>query len=72
MTNLRQTLTVIGPHGSEVTVLKPGLGKVIVIAQAGATVRGKRFDHPTLLNVSDHYARFLFGKGEVTIATIVR
>jgi hypothetical protein len=22
----RQTLTVIGPHGSEVTVLKPGLG----------------------------------------------
>jgi hypothetical protein len=28
--------------------------------------------HPTLLNVSDHYARFLAGKGEVTIATIVR
>jgi hypothetical protein len=31
-----------------------------------------RFDHPTLLNVSDHYARFLSGKGEVAIATIVR
>jgi hypothetical protein len=46
--------------------------KVIVIAQAGATVRGMRFYHPTLLNVSDHYARFLAGKGEVTIATIVR
>jgi hypothetical protein len=72
MTNLRKTLTVIGPHGSEVTVLKPGLGQVIVIAQAGATVRGMRFSHPTLLNVSDHYARFLAGKGEVTIATIVR
>ena len=53
-------------------MLKPGLGKVIVIAQAGATVRGMRFCHPTLLNVSDHYARFLAGKGEVTIATIVR
>ena len=52
MTNLRKT--VIGPHGSEVTVLKPGLGKVIVIALAGATVRGMRFHHPTLLNVSDH------------------
>jgi hypothetical protein len=52
MTNLRKTLTVIGPHGSEVTVLKPGLGKVIVIAQGGATVRGMRFYHPTLLNVS--------------------
>ena len=37
MTKLRQTLTVIGPHGSEVTVLKPGLGKVIVIAHSGAT-----------------------------------
>jgi len=48
------------------------LGQVIVIAQAGATVRGMRFYHPTLLNVSDHYARFLAGKGEVTIATIVR
>ena len=72
MTNLRKTLTVNCPHGSEVTVLKPGLGKVIVIAQAGATVRGMRFYHPTLLNVSDHYARFLAGKGEVTIATIVR
>jgi hypothetical protein len=72
MTKPRQTLTVIGPHGSEVIVLKPGLGKVIVIAQAGATVRGMRFYHPTLLNVSDHYARFLAGKGEVTIATIVR
>ena len=72
MTKPRQTLTVIGPHGSEVTVLKPGLGKVIVIAQAGATVRGMRFDHPTLLNVSDHYARFLAWKGEVTVATIVR
>ena len=47
MTSLRQTLTVIGPHGSEVTVLKPGLGQVIVIAQAGATVRGMRFDHAT-------------------------
>jgi hypothetical protein len=68
----RQTLTVIGPHGSEVTVLKPGLGQVIVIAQAGATVRGMRFYHPTRLNVSDHYARFLAGKGEVTISTIVR
>jgi hypothetical protein len=45
MTKPRQTLTVIGPHGSEVTVVKPGLGKVIVIAQAGATVRGMRFDH---------------------------
>jgi hypothetical protein len=43
-----KTLTVIGPHGSEVTVLKPGLGQIIVIAQAGATVRGMRFDHPTL------------------------
>ena len=43
MTNLRKTLTVIGPHGSEVTVLKPGLGQVIVIAQAGVTVRGMRF-----------------------------
>ena len=32
MTILRKTLTVIGPHGSEVTMLKPGLGKVIVIA----------------------------------------
>ena len=53
MTNLRKTLTVIGPHGSEVTVLKPGLSQVIVIAQAGATVRGMRFYHPTLLNVSD-------------------
>jgi hypothetical protein len=31
-----------------------------------------RFHHPTLLNVSDHYVRFLSGKGEVTIATIVR
>ena len=72
MTNLRKTLTVIGPNGSEVTVLKPGLGQVIVIAQAGATVRGMRFDHPTLLNVSDHYARFLSGKGDVTIATIIR
>ena len=71
MTKPRQTLTVIGPHGSEVTMLKPGLGKVIVIAQAGTTVRGMRFYHPTLLNVSDHYA-FLAGKGEVTIATIVR
>ena len=39
MTNLRKTLTVIGPHGSEVTVLKPGLGKVIVIAHSGATPR---------------------------------
>jgi len=39
---------VIGPHGIEVTVLKPGLGQVIVIAQAGATVRGMRFYHPTL------------------------
>src|SRR6516225_7745716 len=58
----RQTLTVIGPHGSEVTVLKPGLGKVIVIAQAGATVRGMRFDHPTLLNVSDHYAASSLGR----------
>ena len=67
-----KTLTVIGPHGSEVTVLKPCLGQIIVIAQAGATVSGMRFDHATLLNVSDHYARFLFGKGEVTIATIVR
>ena len=67
-----QDLTVIGPNGSEVTVLKPGLGQVIVIAQAGVTVRGMRFDHATLLNVSDHYARFLSGKGEVTIATIVR
>ena len=37
-----------------------------------ATVSGMRFDHATLLNVSDHYARFLSGKGEVTIATIVR
>jgi hypothetical protein len=74
MTKPHQTLTVIGPNGSEVTVLKPGLGKVkvIVIAQVGATVRGMRFYHPTLLNVSDHYARFLAGKGEVTIATIVR
>ena len=36
------------------------------------TVRGMRFYHPALLNVSDHYARFLAGKGEVTIATIVR
>ena len=53
-------------------MLKPGLGKVIVIAQAGATVRGTRFSHPTLINVSEHYARFLSGKGEVTIATIVR
>ena len=53
-------------------MLKPGLGKVIVIAQAGATVRGMRFDQPTLLNVSDHCARFLSGKSEVTIATIVR
>ena len=35
-------------------------------------VRGTRFYHPTLINVSDHYARFLAGKGEVTIATIVR
>ena len=43
-----------------------------VIAHSGATVRGMRFYHPTLLNVSDHYARFLAGKGEVTIATIVR
>jgi hypothetical protein len=67
MTKPRQTLTVIGPHGSEVIVLKP----VIVIAQPGATVRGMRFYHPALLNVSDHYARFLAGKGEVTIATIV-
>jgi len=25
-----------------------------------------------LINVPDHYARFLAGKGEVTIATIVR
>ena len=57
MTKPSQTLTVIGPHGSEVTVLKPGLGKVIVIAQAGATVRGTRFYHPTLINVSEHYAR---------------
>ena len=72
MTKPSQTLTVIGPHGSEVTVLKPGLGKVIVIAHSGATVRGMRFYHPTLINVSDHYARFLAGKGEVTIATIVR
>ena len=48
MTNLRKTLTVIGPHGSEVTVLKPSLGKVIVIAHSGATVRGMRFYHPTL------------------------
>ena len=47
MTKPRQTLTVVGPNGSEVTVLKPGLGKVIVIAQAGATVRGTRFYHPT-------------------------
>src|SRR3974390_1857005 len=62
MTKPRQTLTVIGPHGSEVTVLKPGLGKVIVITHSGATVRGMRFYHPTLLNVSDHYARFLAGK----------
>ena len=69
MTKPHQTLTVIGPHGSEVIVLKPGLGKVIVIAHSGATVRGMRF---YLLNVSDHYARFLAGKGEVTIATIVR
>ena len=68
----RQTLTVIGPHGSEVTVLKPGLGQIIVIAQAGAIFRGMRFYYPTLLNVSDHYARFLSGKGDVTIATIVR
>ena len=46
MTNLRQTLTVIGPHGSEVTVLKLGLGQVIVIAQAGADVdHGNRRDH---------------------------
>jgi predicted lactoylglutathione lyase len=29
-------------------LLKPGLGQVIVIAQAGATVRGMRFYHPTL------------------------
>ena len=72
MTKPRQTLTVIGPNGSEVIVLKPGLGQVIVIAQAGATVHGMRFYHSTLLNVSDHYARFLAGKGEVTIATIVR
>ena len=48
MTNLGKTLTVIGPHGSEVTVLKPGLGKVIVIAHSGATVRGMLFYHPTL------------------------
>ena len=48
MTKPSQTLTVIGPHGSEVTVLKPGLGKVIVIAHSGATVRGMRFYHPTL------------------------
>ena len=47
MTKPRQTLTAIGPNGSEVY-------------------------HPTLLNMSDHYARFLAGKGEVTIATIVR
>jgi hypothetical protein len=64
--------TVIGPHGNEVIVLKPGLGQVIIIAQAGAIVRGMRFYHLTLLNVSDHYARFLAGKSEVTIATIVR
>jgi len=25
-----------------------------------------------MINVSDHYARFLAGKGEVIIATIVR
>ena len=72
MTKPRQTLTVIGLHGNEVTVLKPGMGQVLIIAQAGATVRGTRFYHPTLINVSDHYARFLSGKGEVTIATIVR
>ena len=72
MTKTRKTLTVIGPNDSEVPVLEPGLGEVIVIAQAGATVRGMRFYHPTLLNESDHYARFLAGKGEVTIATIVR
>ena len=48
MTKPSQTLTVIGPHGSEVTVLKPGLGEVIVIAHSGATVRGMRFYHPTL------------------------
>ena len=35
-------------------------------------VRGTRFYHPTLINVSDHYARFLAGKGEVTIAIIAR
>ena len=50
----------------------PCWGQVIVIAQAGATVRGTRFYHPTLINVSDHYARFLARKSEVTIATIVR
>ena len=48
MTKTRKTLTVIGPNDSEVTVLEPGLGEVIVIAQAGATVRGMRFYHPTL------------------------
>ena len=53
-------------------ILSAGDDHVIVIAQAGVTVRGMRFYHPTLLNVSDHYARFLSGKGEVTIATIVR
>ena len=47
MTKPRQTLTVIGLHGNEVTVLKPGMGQVIIIAQAGATVRGTRFYHPT-------------------------
>jgi hypothetical protein len=72
MTKPRQTLTVIGLHGNEVTVLKPGMGQVIIIAQAGATVRGMRFYHPTLLKVSDNYARLLAGKGDVIIATIVR
>jgi hypothetical protein len=38
MANLRKTLTVISPHGSEVTVLKPGLGQVIVIVSSSMLV----------------------------------
>ena len=73
MTKPRQTLTVVGPNGSEVTVLKPGLGKGHR-HRAGGRDRPR---HALLSPDADQRVRtlrplpFREGRG-VTIATIVR
>jgi len=68
---MRKTLTVIGPNGTEMTILKPRTGTVCVIAKAGSTIRGTTFFQPALIDLSDNFARHLAAEGVVQIAAVV-